>query len=387
MTARLVAYRDLEEDPVVRLLDVEDGSARTELLFALAGPVAEAVAQLVVGSTGPFAMAARQGLDDDDPRVSAAAAELDELFLRTSVAAAGMPRIPVAAGVSHLPPRAARLVAALAADVADGRSWSARAVVLADFHRSDGTGALATSRVLAFRDGALRAVERPDPIDLDDLIGFEAVRAPLLEDLERFQRGGSACDALLHGRPGTGKSATVRAAARRFADDGLRLVQLDREELLHLPDLMASLAGSGPRCLVFVDDLVLDDAGRFDRALRAALEGGVDERPANVLVWVTSNRVSLIGDTFSNRQDEVDAAEATAERSALAQRFGRRVRFGLPDLERFLEIAEALVARELGRVPDDVRERATLFARLGHGLTPRTARQFALAYRPPVEAS
>ena len=382
MTERLVAYRDLAEHPIVRLLGAERRPEQTELLFALPGPVADTVARLVVGSTGPFAAAARLGLAAGDPRTDAAAGELDELFRRTTEARERLPPLPAAADASHLPPRAARLVATLVDDVRCSRVWSGRAELLADFHRSDGTGPLATSRVLAFRDGALRAVERPDPIDLDDLIGFESVRAPLLDDLDRFSRGATACDALLHGRPGTGKSATVRAAAHRFAGDGLRLVQLDREELLHLPALMASLAGAGPRCLVFVDDLVLDDAGRFDRALRAALEGGVDERPGNVLVWVTSNRVSLIGDTFSHRQDEVDAAEATAERSALAQRFGRRVRFGLPDLERYLEIAEALVGRQLGRVPEDVRERAALFARLGHGLTPRTARQFALAYRP-----
>ncbi len=384
MTERLVAYRDLDGHPVVRFLDADGAADRTELLFALPGPVAAAIARVVVGSTGPFAEAARRGLERDDPRLAAAATELDDLFRRASTAAGRLPSLPAAAD-PHLPPAAASLVGALAEDVEAGLPWGARAPLLADFHRREGTGALATSRVLAYREGALRSVERPDPIDLDDLIGFESVRAPLVDDLKRFSHGGSACDALLHGRPGTGKSATVRAAAHRFAGDGLRLVQLDRDELLHLPALMASLAGDGPRCLVFVDDLVLDDAGRVDRALRAALEGGVDERPANVLVWVTSNRVSLIGDTFSHRQDEVDAAEATAERSALAQRFGRRVRFGLPDLERFLEIAEGLVEREHGSVPPDVRERATLFARLGHGLTPRTARQFALAYHPPEE--
>ncbi len=158
-------------------------------------------------------------------------------------------------------------------------------------------------------------------------------------------------------------------------------MQVARGETSALPAVFAALRGEGPCCLVFLDDLVFDDAGRADRALRAALEGGVAGRPANVLLWATSNRLNLTAQTHSERADDVDPAEAAGEKAALADRFGRRVRFERPNRDAYVAIAVRLVRDRLGETPAGTEEAAVRFALAGHGFSPRTARQFAAAFR------
>ena len=131
----------------------------------------------------------------------------------------------------------------------------------------------------------------------------------------------------------------MRACAAAFADRGLRLIQVAHDELEHIDAVFEAVAGAGPWCLLFLDDLVFDDASRADRALRAALEGGVVARPRNVLVWATSNRLNMTHMTHSERADEIDEVEARGEKMALANRFGRRVRFDLRGEDWYLEIA------------------------------------------------
>ena len=170
------------------------------------------------------------------------------------------------------------------------------------------------------------------------------------------QRAGLRCGVR---RPRPAPGAGRRAARRR-----------------RCPRCSAALRGEGPCCLVFLDDLVFDDAGRADRALRAALEGGVAGRPANVLLWATSNRLNLTAQTHSERADDVDPAEAAGEKAALADRFGRRVRFERPNRDAYVAIALRLVRDRLG--DDSRRHRGGRRA-----LRPRRPRLLA-AHRPPV---
>jgi predicted AAA+ superfamily ATPase len=342
--------------------------------------VAEAVAGAVLGSGGPFARAARAGLDATDPRLRRAARELDDLGALAHadwgavLAAHGLEDAVPAGGIPQ--PPAPPATEALRAELLAGPRWGRLAGRLAGLHREQGTGPLLTHRVLRVAGGPPEGVDRPDPITLADLVGGEERRAPLAEDLAAFAAGGTANDALLYGPPGTGKSATARALAAEMAPRGLRLVQVGREEIGRLPDVLATLAGPGPRCLVLLDDLAFDPDGRTDRVLRAALEGDVAARPANVLVWATSNRMRLVRETRSEREDELEAELARGEKSALATRFGRRVRFDAPDQDEYLRIVERLVGEALGAVPPGAAEAALRFARAGHGATPRTARQF-----------
>ena len=391
-TTRL-AYADLDLVPLVRALqeaiDAPDDAGPAQrlatALFSLETPPGAAIADLVLRSQGPFAQLARRGVEDDDRRLRLAARELDGL---AELAHADLVRLlephgladALSAGVGEgqRPPEYERL----RAELLSSRSWGDLVLRLAAFHRAQGIGELAAHRVLRLGEHGLAGVRHPDPITLADLAGGEQVQRPLVGDLEAFLAGQGANDALLYGPPGTGKSATVRGAAASFADRGLRLVQVDRTEIERLGEVFSLLAGDGPSTLVYLDDLAFDDGGRTDRVLRASLEGGVVERPRNVLVWVTSNRLRLTRETHAERADDIEGRLAVGEKTALATRFGRRVAFRLPSQEAYLAICRRLVQARFGTLPEETEEEALRFAVAGHGLTQRTAQQFAASFRP-----
>ena len=363
----LVAYADLGDDPLVRAALSGDREGAERALFAEPGGLSGALARRVLASSGPFARAARAGLVDDARR-QIAAAELD----RFGAAARGL-QLRIAGTADP---------AGLAGRLASSAGWGRHAGDLAAFHQREGVGALAVNRVLRVDAAGLHGIVHADPIGLADLVGREELRTDLLADIEAFTSGEPANDALLYGPPGTGKSATVRASAAAFADRGLRLIQVAHDELEHIDAVFEAVSGTGPWCLLFLDDLVFDDASRADRALRAALEGGVVARPRNVLVWATSNRLNMTHTTHSERADEIDESEARGEKTALAKRFGRRVRFDLRGEDWYLEIALRLVGARLGRVPEGTDVAALRYCRTGAGPSPRTAHHFAAQFRP-----
>jgi predicted AAA+ superfamily ATPase len=388
-----LAYSDLDGHALVPALeralrepdDREAVHALAVALFPLESALTVALAELVLGSDGPFARLSRDGVDYDDRRLRLAARELDALgSLAHADIAAVLDRHGLRDAMSEGPGNEQRPPAylELRAELVASPGWGDLVGRLSAFHRAEGRGALAANRVLRLGPHGLAGVGRPDSISLADLEGGETQQAPLERDLEAFIAGRGANDALLYGPPGTGKSATVRGLASVFADRGLRLVQVDRGEIERLGSVFAELAGQGPHCLVYLDDLAFDDGGRTDRVLRAALEGGVVERPANVLVWVTSNRLRLTRETHAERAEDIEGRLAVGEKTALATRFGRRVAFRAPSQETYLAISRRLVRERLGTVPEGTDEAALRFAVAGHGMTQRTARQFAGAFRP-----
>jgi predicted AAA+ superfamily ATPase len=273
-----------------------------------------------------------------------------------------------------MPPAAAKLRAKLA--TAD--DWGSLVEDIADFHAGEGVGPLATRRVLRWGDGGLVGIDDPDRIRVDDLIGGQERRDVLARSLHAFVNGGPSLDALLYGPPGTGKSTVARALADHFAPDGLRLIQVDRRHIGSLRDLLSALSG-GPRCLILLDDLVFDEGDRTDRELRGVLEGDVQARPENVVVWATSNRMRLLHESRTDREEDLESDLGRGERSALATRFAIRVAFPSVLVDEYLAIATGLVARRLGHVPIGLEEHARRYA-VDRGLTPRAARQFADRY-------
>jgi len=270
----------------------------------------------------------------------------------------------------------------IARKLSAAEDWGACAELLAGHYARHGAGPFGRHRAFYWREGRLRAVSRPDPVGLTGLVAYEREREPLIRNTERFLAGLPAHHALLYGLPGTGKSSTVKAILNEYVDEGLRLVEVKKEDLAELPRVLEVLRGRGQRFVLFVDDLSFEEHEVEYKALKALLEGSIEEPPENVRLYATSNRRNLIRETFSERGegsagDDVHARDTMQEKLSLAARFGLRVTFPSPDQARYLEIVAGL-ARERGlAIPaQHLKERALLWDRWHAGRSGRTARQF-----------
>lgn len=263
--------------------------------------------------------------------------------------------------------------------------WGAMVEPLAEFYRQAGTGDFGHFR--AFRwiakddSGRLAGVPWPDPIRLQELIGYEMEREPVVKNTRQFVAGHTANNVLLYGEQGTGKSSTVKALLNEHAHDGLRLIEVAKEDLEDFPRIIAEVRGRPERFILFVDDLSFEEQETHYKALKAILEGGLEVRPDNVLLYATSNRRHLIKERFGDRgapgDDDVNIQDTVEEKVSLAARFGLQITFMAPGQERFLTIVEALAAtRGLAIESKALREKAIAWAQWQNGRTGRTARQF-----------
>lgn len=233
--------------------------------------------------------------------------------------------------------------------------------------------------------GYLQAVTHPHGIRLADLQGIDAQKATLSRNTRQFVAGLPANSALLWGARGTGKSSLIKALLNEYADEGLRLVEVDKDHLVDLPDLVDRLAERPERFLIFCDDLSFEAGDPSYKALKVILDGSVHATPQNVLVYATSNRRHLMPETMQDNQGarvvegELHPGEAIEEKVALSDRFGLWVSFYPFDQDTFLRIAFYWLER-LGATPNDaeaVREEALRWA-LGRGVrSGRSAWQFA----------
>ncbi len=267
----------------------------------------------------------------------------------------------------------------MARQLAAAEDWGDLVEALIEHYATHGAGTFGSHKAFRWEDGGLRAVPHPDPVRLSDLIGYEKEREPLRRNTQRLLAGLPSHHALLYGLPGTGKSSTVKAVLNEYATVGLRLVELAKEDLEELPALLEALRGRGPCFILFIDDLSFEEHEVEYKALKALLEGSVEEPPGNVRVYATSNRRNLIRERFSDREegDDVHERDTMQEKLSLVARFGLRLTFPSPDQRRYLEIVSGL-ARERGvKIPTgELEERALLWDRWHAGRSGRTARQF-----------
>jgi predicted AAA+ superfamily ATPase len=266
--------------------------------------------------------------------------------------------------------------------MATGDDWGTLVDELVAYWSRHGTGVFARYHVLRWqgREDGLQGIAYPDPIRLDGLIGYEREHTIIKRNTERFLQGVPAHDTVLYGAPGTGKSSTVKALANAYADRGLRLIEVRKDMVNDLPAIVAQLRGRAPRFLLFIDDLSFEDHETEYKALKVLLEGAVEARPRNILIYVTSNRLNLIRENFSDRgkpADDVHWRDTMEEKNSLVARFGLRVTFALPNQERYLKIATELAHQRGITMPDDdIRARALDWERQHSGRSGRLARQF-----------
>lgn len=241
-----------------------------------------------------------------------------------------------------------------------------------------GYGIFARHHVFTLEDGHLVPVRYPDPQRLSELPGYEREREKVIANTRALLEGKPTNNVLLYGDAGTGKSSTVKAIANEFAPDGLRLIEVKKNQLYQIPALMDELAKNPLKFILFIDDLSFAANDDNFAALKAILEGSVGGRSHNVVVYATSNRRHLVKESMSDRSgDDLHASDTRQELMSLAARFGLTVTFQQPDKERFDTILLEL-ARQYGvQMPSDqLFIKGAAFALRAGGRSPRVAKQF-----------
>ncbi len=270
---------------------------------------------------------------------------------------------------------------AFAAELGAAGDWGALAGRLAEHYRTAGSGLPGAYWYLRWEGGALQGIDQPHVFRLEDLIGVEEAKATVLKNTEQFVQGRPANNLLLYGSRGTGKSSMVRALVPRFGARGLRMVEVPRSHVSSLPEIFRALRRYSQRFVLFLDDLSFDEAETDYKAFKSNMEGALEERPANVVLYATSNRRHLVPERWTDRHTpdtaEVHSQDAMEEKLSLADRFGVTVLFTSPAQEEYLAIVEHMAAqRGIHMDRDRLRELALRWVLWNNPRSGRSARHF-----------
>ena len=249
---------------------------------------------------------------------------------------------------------------------------------LSAFYQENGAGLYAKYRAFLWEEGQLVPVADPDCPHPVELLGYDQQRKQVLDNTRLLVEGKPSTNVLLFGDGGTGKSATVKSMLYLPGMENLRLIEIQKENLVGMPRLIRSLAGRRQSFILFIDDLAFDQDDKTYSSLKTILEGGLEKRPLNVAIYATSNRRHLVRQTFSDRAgDEVDAFETISEKTALAERFGLRIPYMTMSKSEYLALIDHLAGLYHVEMNREVLHAKAMEWEIRHaGRTPRVARQF-----------
>ena len=259
--------------------------------------------------------------------------------------------------------------------------------LVTDYYRQYGYGVFAANRAFRIRREAAGAVSflpisNVDRVMLGDLLGYEQQKRELRRNTEAFLAGKPANNVLLYGDAGTGKSTSVKALINEYYDRGLRMIEIYKHQFQDLSAVLAAIKNRNYRFIIFIDDLSFEENEVEYKFLKAVIEGGVETRPDNVLIYATSNRRHLIRETWNDRTDmehhgDIHRSDTVEEKLSLASRFGVAINYNVPTPREFQEIVKALAQRR--GIQMDEREllaKANTWEVRHSGFSGRTAQQF-----------
>ncbi len=383
----LVVFRSLLDDPVVaKLLDLTD---RMEAGAPGYGPVCDAVAQ--------FEAALFEHTTNWGSYLSAAVLEAETVCVRQAASGTLAPALQTAldSELAFLQALCGltldELLAAAGSAIGQAQElaflprWETSSIDLPAAYAQrmsevgkKGYGMFAKHHVFTVENGQLVPVKYPDPQRLSELPGYEKEREKVIANTKALLAGMPANNVLLYGDAGTGKSSAVKAIANEFAPEGLRLVEVKKNQLYQIPELMDRLAANPLKFILFIDDLSFTANDDNFAALKAILEGSVGGRAKNIAVYATSNRRHLIKETLTDRTgDDIHEADTRQELMSLSARFGLTVTFQRPEKARFETILAELAKQHGIDMPmDQLLVKAEAFAIRAGGRSPRVAKQF-----------
>ena len=214
---------------------------------------------------------------------------------------------------------------------------------------------------------------------LDQLVGYESQKKILTKNTEAFLSGKKANNVLLYGDSGTGKSSSIKALLNEYYKDGLRMIEIYKHQFKYLPSIIQELQSRNYKFILFMDDLSFEEFEIEYKYLKAVIEGGLEKKPDNILIYATSNRRHLVKQTWSDRQDqdEVNINDAKQEKISLSSRFGVKILYTHPNRQNYLEIIDGLAKQYNLQIPqEELHQKALTWEIRYGGFSGRTAKQF-----------
>lgn len=261
--------------------------------------------------------------------------------------------------------------------------------VVADFYKAYGVGKFGLNKAFrietdeAGRDMRIRPITNMEPVHLSDLIGYDLQKKMLTENTEAFVEGRGANNVLLYGDSGTGKSTSIKAIVNRYYDKGLRMIEIYKHQFVCLSKVISEIKNRNYRFIIYMDDLSFEEQEIEYKYLKAIIEGGVETKPDNVLIYATSNRRHLIKETWNDRSDatisgDIHRSETIEEKLSLVNRFGLSIGYFKPSRPEFDAMVLELAARhpQITLDPDYIIAEAHKWEMRNGGISGRTAQQF-----------
>jgi len=234
-------------------------------------------------------------------------------------------------------------------------------------------------KYIAFRwQGEMTGIKQPDDITLDHLFCLDSQKEILIENTSLFLHGLPANNALLYGTSGSGKSAMIKALLNKYYNQGLRLVEIPKEKLEELPQLVNCIKNKRLKYIIFMDDLSFETGDTGYKILKVILDGRIERQPENILFYATSNRFHIINETWKDREgDEIHFRDTMSEKLSLSERFGIRVNFVTTTSDDYYKIIEGILSLENIQFTEEIKQEALRWEILYNGRSGRTAAQFA----------
>lgn len=241
-----------------------------------------------------------------------------------------------------------------------------------------GYGIYAKYYMFIVKDSRIVPVKYPEEVKLSQLIGYEKQRQLVIDNTLALINGKPASNVLLSGDAGTGKSSSVKAIANEFRDKGLRIIEIRKDQLREIPEIIDGLSKNPLKFILFIDDLSFAKDDDNFGALKAILEGSVSARANNIVIYATSNRRHLVKESFADRDgDDVHRNDTVQELISLSERFGLRITFSKPNKYEYLEIVKGLAKlNSLDMSEEELEKEAERFAVGRSGRSARAAKQF-----------
>ena len=272
----------------------------------------------------------------------------------------------------------------LSGQLANAETLEAFTEYMVSFYKEFGVGKLGLHK--AFRvahvgdDVQIEPITNIAHVKLEDLVGYELQKKKLIDNTEAFVEGRSANNCLLFGDAGTGKSSSIKAILNRYYDRGLRIIEVYKHQFQDLNEVIAQIKNRNYKFIIYMDDLSFEEFEIEYKYLKAAIEGGLEKKPDNILIYATSNRRHLIKESFRDNEElhgDLHSNDTIQEKLSLVSRFGVTIYFGSPDKKEFQQIVRTLAERNGIDMPEDQLLLEANKWELSHGgLSGRTAQQF-----------